>query len=83
MRYRFDVSGPVSVRQDILVSQDRFQIEPVTDSGADVTFRCHTGDYILLVYGRLPLERAVDTGRLEIAGNRGQALLFNTLFQGV
>ena len=41
---------------------------PVADSGADVTFRCHTGDYILLVYGRLPLDRAVDTGRLEIAG---------------
>src|SRR5712691_12851666 len=83
VRYRFDVSGPAPVRQDILVSQDRFQIEPVTDSGADVTFCCHTGDYILLVYGRLPLDRAVDTGRLELAGNRGQALLFNTPFQGV
>jgi len=83
VRYRFDVSDPAPVRQDILVSQDRFQIEPVTDSGADVTFCCHTGDYILLVYGRLPLDRAVDTGRLELEGNRGQALLFNTLFQGV
>jgi len=83
VRYRFDASGPAPVRQDILVSQDRFQIEPQTDTGADVTFCCTTGDYILLVYGRLPLERAVDTGRLEIAGNREQALLFNTLFQGV
>jgi uncharacterized protein (TIGR03083 family) len=83
VRYRFDVSSPVLVRQDILVNQDRFQIEPLTDSGADVTFCCHTGDYILLVYGRLPLERVADTGRLEIAGNREQALLFNTLFQGV
>jgi uncharacterized protein (TIGR03083 family) len=83
VRYRFDVSNPVPVRQDILVSQDRFQIEPLTGRGADVTFRCHTGDYILLVYGRLPLERAVDTGRLEIAGGREQAFLFTTLFQGV
>ena len=49
----------------------------------NVTFRCHTGDYLLLVYGRLPLDRAVDTGRLEIEGNREQAFLFNTLFQGV
>jgi len=55
----------------------------VADIGADVTFRCNTGDYILLVYGRLPLDRAVDTGRLEIEGNREQAFLFNTLFQGV
>jgi uncharacterized protein (TIGR03083 family) len=83
VRYRFDVASPILVRQDVLVSQDSFQVEPVTDSGADVTFCCHTGDYILLVYGRLPLDRAVDTGRLEIAGNREQALLFNTLFQGV
>src|SRR5712691_4168784 len=83
VRYRFDVSGPAPVRQDILVSQDRFQIGPVPDRGADVTFCCHPGDYILLVYGRLPLDRAVDTVRLEIAGHREQALLFNTLFQGV
>ena len=83
VRYRFDVSGPVPIRQDVLVSQDSFHLVPVADIGADVTFRCNTGDYILLVYGRLPLDRAVDTGRLEIAGNREQAFLFNTLFQGV
>jgi hypothetical protein len=35
------------------------------------------------VYGRLPLDRAMDTGRLEIEGNRAQAFLFTTLFQGV
>jgi uncharacterized protein (TIGR03083 family) len=83
IRYRFDVSGPVPIRQDVLVSQDSFQREPVTDRGADVTFRCTTGDYLLLVYGRLPLDRAVDTGRLAIEGNREQASLFNALFQGV
>ena len=83
VRYRFDVSGPVPIRQDVLVSQDSFHLVPVADIGADVTFRCNTGDYILLVYGRLPLDRAVDTGRLEIEGNREQAFLFNTLFQGV
>jgi uncharacterized protein (TIGR03083 family) len=83
LRYRFDVSDPAPVQQDVLVSQDRFQIEPVTASRADVTFRCHTGDYILFVYGRLPLDRAMDTGRLVLEGNREQAFLFNTLFQGV
>ena len=58
VRYRFDVSVPVPIRQDMLVSQDSFQLVPMADIGADVTFRCHTGDYILLVYGRLPLDRA-------------------------
>ena len=71
------------VQQDVLVSQDRFQREPATTVRADVTFRCHTGDYILFVYGRLPLDRAADTGRLVLEGNRAQAVLFNTLFRGV
>jgi uncharacterized protein (TIGR03083 family) len=83
VRYRFDVSGPAPLRQDVLVSQERFQLTPVADVSADVTFRCHTGDYILLVYGRLPLDRALETGRLGIEGNREQAGLFTTLFQGV
>jgi uncharacterized protein (TIGR03083 family) len=83
VRYRFDVSGPAPLRQDVLVSQDSFHLVPVSDVGADVTFRCHTGDYILLVYGRLPLDRAVAAGRLEIEGKREQAFLFTALFQGV
>jgi len=81
--YRFDVSAPTRVQQDVLVSPDGVRLEPVTARDADVTFRCTTGDYVLLVYGRLPMERAVDTGRLEIVGNRAQASLFSTLFQGV
>jgi len=83
VRYRFDVSGPAPLRQDVLVSQDSFHLVLTADSVADVTFHCRTGDYILLVYGRLPLDRAVDSGRLEIEGNREQAGLFPTLFQGV
>jgi len=83
IRYRFDVSGPAPLQQDVLVSQDSFHREPVVGTDADVTFRCNTGNYLLLVYGRLTLDRAVDTGRLQIEGNREQASLFTTLFQGV
>jgi hypothetical protein len=83
VRYRFDVSGPALLRQDVLVSQESFQLVPAADVSADVTFHCHTGNYILLIYGRLPLDRAVATGRLEIEGNRELASLFPTLFQGV
>lgn len=83
VRYRFDITAPVPVYQDVVVSPDGFRLEPATDSKADVTFRCTTGDYILLIYGRLPLEQAMSTGRLAIAGDRAQARLFPTLFQGV
>jgi uncharacterized protein (TIGR03083 family) len=83
VRYRFTVPGPVPVQQDVLVSQDSFRIEPLSDSEADVTFRCNTGDYLLFVYGRLPLQRAMDTGRLHLTGSREHAQRFSILFQGV
>jgi uncharacterized protein (TIGR03083 family) len=83
IRYRFDVPGPTPVRQDIVASPDGVQFMPATDGPADVTFRCHTGDYLLFVYGRLPVDRAVHTGRLKVEGNPASAQLFTTLFQGV
>jgi uncharacterized protein (TIGR03083 family) len=81
--YRFDTHGPTPLRQDVLVSQGGLQITPMTEGNADVTFRCSTGDYLLLVYGRLALDRAVDSGRLKIVGDREPAALFPILFQGV
>jgi hypothetical protein len=67
----------------VQVSQDGFAVEPVTGQEADVTFRCMMGDYLLLIYGRLHLDQAVDTGRLTIEGNRRHAALFTVLFQGI
>ena len=83
LRYRFDTHGPTPLRQDVLVSQEDMQITPMTEGNADVTFRCSTGDYLLLVYGRLSLDQAVHTGRLTIAGDREPAELFPILFRGV
>jgi uncharacterized protein (TIGR03083 family) len=83
IRYRFDVFGPATVQQDVLVTPDAFRIEPVTAAPADVTFHCSAGTYLLFVYGRLPLEQALRTGLMEIDGDREHASLFNTLFQGV
>jgi uncharacterized protein (TIGR03083 family) len=83
IRYRFDVSGPAPVQQDVLVTQDDFRIETVSATPADVTFRCSAGTYLLFVYGRLPLGRGLETGLMEIEGDREQASLFTTLFQGV
>jgi len=83
VRYRFNVPGPVPVNQDVLVNQDRFHIEPAANVEADATFHCDTGNYILLIYGRLALDQGLDSGRLEVEGNRELASLFNTRFRGV
>jgi maleylpyruvate isomerase len=81
-RYRFDTSGAFTVQQDVVVSQDGMRLEAMTTQPADVTFRGTTGNALLLIYGRLTLERAVEAGRLAILGERSQAALFSTLFQG-
>lgn len=83
LRYRFDVPAPVPVRQDVVVKGDAFNIELGSSRDADVTFHCNTGNYLLLVYGRLDLSRGAPVGRLELTGDLEQAARFNSLFQGV
>ena len=82
MRFRFDVSGPVPVQEDVLVTDDGFQMETSSESQPDVTFHCNTGNYILLIYGRLDLGGAADTSRLVIEGARDRAAHFTAWFQG-
>jgi predicted lipid carrier protein YhbT len=48
-----------------------------------VTFRCDTETYVLLVYGRLPLDDAMRSGRLVVEGDRELALAFGQWFRGI
>jgi len=82
-RYRFQVSGPVPVHQDIVVNAAAFDIEPTNEIDADVTFKCSTGNYILLIYGRLDHEKAAASGRLSIEGRMELANNFTILFKGL
>ena len=82
VRYRFDVPSPVPVHQDLVVNGDSFQAEPSGPEPADAVFSCNTGNYILLMFGRLQVERAVADGRLSIEGSQDQARNFNAWFKG-
>jgi uncharacterized protein (TIGR03083 family) len=82
VRYRFDVSSPVAVHEDLLVNDDAYQAGPSGPEHADAVFRCNTGNYILLMFGRLQVERAVADGRLSIDGSQDQAKNFNAWFKG-
>ena len=82
VRYRFDVSSPVVVHEDLLVNDDAYQAERSGPEPADAVFRCNTGNYILLMFGRLQVERAVADGRLSIDGSQDQAKNFNAWFKG-
>lgn len=86
IRFRFDVSGPVPVHEDVLVTGDGFQVEKSVEASGenqpDVTFKCNTGSYILLIYGRLDVEEGSETGRLVIEGAKDRAAHFTAWFQG-
>jgi hypothetical protein len=58
-------------------------MEDAGETPARVTMRCDTETYVLLVYGRLNLEAALDSGRLSIEGERELALAFGQWFRGI
>ena len=80
--YRFDVLSPVAVHQDLLVNGDAYEVSSSGTEEADAAFRCNTGNYILLMFGRLQVESAVGDGRLSVEGSLEQAKNFNAWFKG-
>ena len=82
VRYRFDVSDPLKVRKDLIVSGDIFNTEPHNAEAPDAIFRCDTGNYLLLMFGRLQVEQAITDGRLMVEGSLEQAKNFNEWFKG-
>jgi len=82
VRYRFDISSPVPVQEDVVVTRESFSIQPVSRAAANVTFRCNTGNYILLIYGRLSPQKGVASGRLTIEGSQAEADNFAAWFKG-
>lgn len=83
IRYYFDVSGAVPVQRHFVVEGDKAWIEALPKApGPDVTFRCDTETYVLLVFGRLSVESAATEGRLKIQGDSSLASKFGWWFQG-
>ena len=82
VRYRFDVSSPVTVHEDLVVDGDTYKTEASVPENADTTFQCNTGNYILLMFGRLQVEQAVTDGRLSVEGSKERAKDFNAWFKG-
>jgi uncharacterized protein (TIGR03083 family) len=82
VRYRFEVTGPVPSRMDIVVEGDQAHIAEAADTSASVTFQCDTETYLLLMYGRLSLEAASAVGHLRLEGERALVAAFGQWFKG-
>lgn len=83
IRYSFAVTGPVLYRTTLIVAGDRVDIEKTGDATADVTFQCDTEAFVLMMYGRLSLEAALDNGRVVIVGDRSLAIEWSQWFKGI
>jgi hypothetical protein len=64
------------------VTGAEYQTSPSGADSADAIFRGSTGNYLLLLFGRLQVEPAVATGRLTVEGSLDQAKNFNAWFPG-
>jgi uncharacterized protein (TIGR03083 family) len=83
VRYRFEVTEPVPYQSNLIVTDDAVQQEVRVDGPADVVFGCDTETFVLLVYGRLALDRALQDGRITAAGDGARAGAFAQWFQGI
>ena len=83
VRYRFEVKSPVAVTADIVVEGDKFRYEEAPQGTADVTFRCHTHIFALLMYGRMQAAEAMAAGHLAVDGDRALAEQFSQWFKGI
>jgi len=82
IRYRFEMRGPGASNQDIVVEAGKARVEPAGPDGANVTIRCDTGIFVLLMYGRLTLESARQDGRLEVQGKPALTSAFDRWLMG-
>jgi len=80
VRYRFVVTEPVAVCQDIVLSREGGRCEAASDGKADVTFRCTADPYVLVMFGRCTVEVALDGGRLSYAGAPELVMAFGQAF---
>jgi uncharacterized protein (TIGR03083 family) len=83
VRYRFIITGPGPSKPDLLIDGSTIRMEDAGAASPNVTFRCDTETYILLVYGRLNVDAAIASGRLRVEGDRQLATTFGQWFRGI
>ena len=77
VRFRFELSGPVSGSHDIVAGRgEKAVMEPAGEENPQVTFSCDTQTFVLLVYGRITLKEAVAARQITVSGDNALAAKF-------
>ena len=82
VRSRWEVTGVVPGRYDIVGENGTCRREPASTTVAHVAFRGQAETLVLVLYGRLALEAAMTTGRLRTEGEPGLVAAFARWLQG-
>ena len=84
VRYRFALSGQGATKLDVVLAPEGagFQIEPSPESGPDVTFRCSSATYSMVIFGRQKLGEAIQRGQVIAEGDEGLIKDFMDAFVG-
>lgn len=83
VRFRFSVEHPVPITTDIVVHGDGVSLTDPGPEPADVVFRCETGVFVLLMFGRLTVVQAIERALLHVEGDAGLAGDFSQWFRGI
>lgn len=83
VRLRFELTGAVPTRTDIVVEGDKARMEPTVAAGANVTFHSDTETFVLLMYGRLTLASAIADDQVLVEGDHGLAAQCSQWFKGI
>lgn len=76
-RFRFELTGSVSGSYDIVAGAgQKAQMETAGQRHPEVTFTCDAQTFVLLVYSRITLEKAMEGGFITVSGDRGLAAQF-------
>lgn len=83
VRYRFEGTGRLPFSTDIIVDGEQAHMEPKGVMPANATFSGKPESFILLMYGRLNLHKAIAAGRLAVDGNGELVSTFAQWFRGI
>lgn len=80
--YRFELTGTMTRAYDLIVENDRSHLVCAEAENPEVTFRCETDLFILMMYRRLSLDGALATSTLFMNGDQALTLAFDRWLQG-
>jgi uncharacterized protein (TIGR03083 family) len=80
--WQLDVDAPTGGPLVLKVAGDKATMEPGSAASPVARLAMDGEAFVLLLWGRLDLAKAIDSGRVRVDGDRGRALALQPLFPG-